>query len=38
MIALTTVSVLMILVIFAFMVDSTQRSLERRSYERHRND
>lgn len=37
MIALTAICVL-ILVIFALAVDSTQRSLERRSYERHRND
>lgn len=37
MIVLTAVSIL-ILVLFALVVDSAQRSLERRSYERHRND
>jgi hypothetical protein len=37
MIALTAISI-MILIVFAWLVHSTQRSLERRSYERHRND
>jgi hypothetical protein len=37
MIALTAIS-FMVLVLFALAVDGTQRSLERRSYERHRND
>ncbi len=37
MVALTTISVL-VLIVFAWAVDSTQRSLERKSFERHRND
>lgn len=37
-IALTTIAILLILATFAVAVDSTQRILERKSYERHRND
>lgn len=38
MTTITAVSIMAILTMFALAVDSTQRSLERRSYERHRND
>lgn len=37
MIALLVASIA-VLLLFAWAVDSTQRSLERRAYERHRND